>query len=162
MTAKLRSRRSGWVSAVILGVVWALAAGVAYAYFTGGSATSAGAGHIAMTVNGTVGAATGAPDLYPGGTGAAYFTLTNSYDGPMSFNKITAASVHSNTGTCADANISIAPSLPYTLATPVTVGAKATSGTQSAPALVRLASDAPNGCEGASFTVALTLSGTFG
>ncbi len=160
--AKVRSGR--WRLAPVAGAAAALVAGLgaggAYAYLT---ATGSGSGHAATgsPVAVTVSATTGAADLLPGGTGAAYFTLHNPNAFAATFNAVAAGAtvVSNNTGLCASANVSIAPALPHAFSPALTVSAGATTGTESIPGLVKLAANAPSSCQGVTFKVTLTLTG---
>jgi hypothetical protein len=137
-----------------------LGGGTAWAYF---SATGSGTGHaktgspVALTITATSGAA----DLLPGGTGAAYFTVTNPNPFGATFTQVAtgATVVSNNTSACPSANVSIAPTLPHTFSPAVTVAANSTSGTKSITNLVALASAAPSACQNVTFTVTLTLQG---
>lgn len=158
------SRRWSWPVVPVAVVAFVLALGLggggAYAYF---SSTGSGTGHAAVgsAVNVTITATTGTADLLPGGSGAAYFTLTNTNAPGATFSQVaTGATVASNnTVACPTVNASIAQALPYTFSPAVTVGANTTSGTQSIANLVALSSSAPTTCQGVTFTVTLTLSG---
>jgi hypothetical protein len=140
-------------------------AGIAFAVWT---ATGTGSGNAkaltAATV--TVDAVTGTADLYPGGpAGNVSFTLTNTNPYAVSFDTVTAASVSSVSGgiggspPCATTDLTVA-TLPLTGFTPVTVGANTTSATQSISGVISMDSEAPNACQGAVFTVSLTLTGS--
>ena len=160
--AKVRRRR--WRLVPVAGAAAALAAGLgggaAYAYF---AAKGSGTGHATTgsPITVTVSATSGAADLLPGRTGAAYFTLHNTNHFAATFNVVStgATVVSNNTGLCATRNVSIAPALPYALSPALTVGAGATSGTESIPGLVKLAANAPSSCQGVTFKVTLTLTG---
>ena len=152
-------------SQVLLAVIVFLSIGVdggaAYAYFTTnghgpGSASAGSPLSIAVT------ATTGSPDLFPGGTGATYFTLTNNNSFGATFNTVAtgATVVSQNTAACPSNNVSIDQPLPYVFSPPMTVSGSATSAVESIHNLVRLASTAPTGCQGVKFTLTLTLSGT--
>ena len=159
-TTHTRRRRAvGFVVAVSI-VVFGVAGG-AYAYWrTTGS--GGGSGKVGSAVTVTVNAATGTGVLHPGASGPAYFTLNNTNPFGATFNQVNAATVVSNdTAHCASSNVSITPtSFPYTFSPAVTVSGNTTSGTLSIPGLVTLSSASPNGCEGVTFNVTLTLSGT--
>jgi len=160
--AKVRSRR--WRLVPVAGVAAALAAGLgaggAYAYF---SSTGSGTGHTTTgsAVSVTVSATTGAADLLPGGTGAAYFTLHNTNPFAATFNAVAVGAivVSNNTVACPTSNVSIAPALPHAISPALTVSAGATTGTESIPGLVKLAASAPSSCQGVTFKVTITLTG---
>lgn len=159
----MRKRRMLVVVVTVAGV--GLLAGIAFALW---SSTGSGGGKAtaltAVTV--TVNAGTGTPDLYPGGAaGAVYFTLTNPNPYAVSFDKVTAASVIDVDGgiggspVCTTTDLSVSP-LPITGFTPVVVAASSTSATRSIPGVVAMTSGAPNACQGAAFTVSMTLTGS--
>jgi hypothetical protein len=138
-----------------------LAAGVAFAAWTAnGSGSGTAKALSAQTV--TVNASTGTADLYPGSNGNVYFTLTNANPYSITFNKLTAASVTSSSDevNCPNSNLSInsAITLPLTVSLPV--GANTTSSQENIANLVTLAHAAPDGCQGKSFTISLTLTGS--
>jgi len=145
------------VGALALGLC--LSAGAAYAYFTS-SGSGSGQASVGSPVVITVNATSGTPDLVPGGTGAVYFTLTNTNDFGVVADSVMSASVVSNdTADCPSANISIVPSLPYAVSPALSVSANSISGTESIAGFVELSSSAPTGCQGVTFTVTLVLSG---
>jgi hypothetical protein len=106
----------------------------------------------------TVTAATGAADLYPGFTGGdVFFTITNPNPYPVTFTSMTAGTVtSSNPAACPSTNVSVANASGLSLA----AAASSTSGTQSIANVVTMAAGAPDGCQGATFTINLTLSGS--
>jgi hypothetical protein len=153
-------RGSQVLLAAIVFLGFGVGGGVAYAYFTtkGAGPGSASAGSpLTVAVTGT----TGSPDLLPGGTGAAYFTLTNNNSFGATFNTVAtgATVVSQNTAACPSSNVSIARPLPYVFSPSAAVGGSTTSAVESIPNLVQLASAAPTGCQGVKFTVTLTLKG---
>ncbi len=138
-----------------------LVAGVAFAAWTANGTGSGTAKALnAQTV--TIVADTGTADLYPGSTGNVYFKLTNTNPYAITFDKLTAASVTSSSDeiNCPNANLSInsAITLPLTVSLPV--GASTTSAQESIANLVKLDHGAPDGCQGKSFTISLTLTGS--
>jgi hypothetical protein len=156
--------------AVATGSAVVLAGGVAYAVWTAtGSGSGAAKSATAQAI--TVTAVTpGTGDLYPGGTGAVAFTLTNANAYNTSFTKLTAASVTSsdNTGACAAGNVSITPAIAtaisgggYTLPSADAANAGGTpSATYTIPGLLTMSASAADGCQGRTFTVSLTLTGS--
>ena len=138
----------------------ALGAGTAFAYMLSngsgsGQATAAGPVTVAVT------ATTGSADLLPGRSGAVSFALHNRSGSAATFDQIRSGAVvvSDNTDLCGSGYVSIAQELPFTLATPLTVGPGDTSGTQVIPSLVELAPNAPSSCQGVTFTVSFSLSG---
>jgi hypothetical protein len=137
-----------------------LGGGSAWAYFT---STGSGTGHATTgtPVTVSVNAASGSADLLPGNKGAVYFTLHNTNPIGASFTKVASVSsiVSNDTAHCPSADATVGQTLPYAFSPAVTVGANATSGTQSIANLVQLVNNAPSTCQGVTFTVTLTLSG---
>ena len=156
--------RRRWRLVPIAGATGAVAAGLA-----GGGAfallISHGSGSTQITAGSpvTVGitATTGDADLLPGRAGAAYFTLRNTNTSGVTFDQVGpgATVVSDNTALCASSFVSIAPPLPYTMPTAITVHSGDNSGIQSIADLVVLAANAPSSCQGVTFTVTLSLSG---
>ena len=90
-----------------------LATGGAFAYLSApGSGSGTGQASVGTPITLTVTATSGTPDLVPGGTGAVYFTLTNTNPFDATFGSVTSISVVSNDiADCASSNI-ILPPLP--------------------------------------------------
>jgi hypothetical protein len=154
---KLAGKR---LAVIASGLSVVLIAGVAFAAWTA-SGTGSGTAKALSAQTVTVQASTGTADLYPGSTGAVYFTLNNTNPYSITFDKVTAASVTSSSDevACPNANLSINPSLPVTGLT-LAVGANTTSAPEHVADLVKLAHTAPDGCQGKSFTISLTLTGS--
>ncbi len=162
-----RSSRSGrrhWHVVPVVGTLGALVAGLAaggaYAYF---ASTGSGAGQnmVGSPVSVTVTAESGPAALLPGGTGGLSFSLHNPNPFGATFTQVLTVGtpVSGNTVACPSSNLSVVGSSPSTLSQAITVGAGATSGTESMADFVRLAAGAPNACQGVTFTVTFTLSG---
>ena len=124
------------------------------------SANGSGGGEArALTAQSvTVNAAVGAADLYPGfAAGDVYFTLTNPNPYPIVFTSVTPGAItSSNAGACPASNVTVASATGLSL----TVAANSTSGSQSIADVVSMQSTAPDGCQGVTFTIALTLTGS--
>ena len=161
--ARATARRR-WRLIPIAGAAGAVAAGVgggtAVAYIvsqgSGSSQTVTGA-----PVDVTIAATAGSADLLPGQPGAVSFTLHNPASSGATLEQIDpgATVVSNNTALCASDEASIAPTLPFTLPSPITVSPGGTSGTESIADFVTLAPDAPSACQGVTFAVSFTLSG---
>ena len=157
------SPRRRWGLVPVAGAATALAAGLgggaAFAFFTGGPGTGQVPTGAPITI--TAVATTGTADLLPGRPGAVYFTLHNENSVGTTFEQVAPGTtvVSNDTTRCPSGDVSIAQSLPYTIPTGVTVISGGTSAVQSIPNLVVLVPDAPNTCQGVTFTVTLTLSG---
>ena len=159
------SRRWGLVP--VAGAAGALVVGLggggAFAYLDAVLGHGSGSGQTTAggPVTAPITATTGTADLLPGRAGAAYFTLHNIDSSGRTFDQVApgATVVSDNTRLCASSYVSLAQTLPYTLSPAITVSPGGTSGTQFIPALVKLAPNAPNTCQGVTFTVTFTLSG---
>jgi hypothetical protein len=157
------TRKHRWGLAPVIGAAGGLALGLgggaAFAFVADSSASNDASttSAVAVKVVGT----TGSADLLPGRAGAASFTLHNPNSFALTVDQVApgATVVSDNAELCPSDLVSIAPTLPFTLPTPVTVSPDGTSGTQSIPDLVQLASNAPSTCQGVTFTVTFTLSG---
>jgi hypothetical protein len=132
-------------------------AGVAYALWTA-QGTGSGRAQAVTATTITVNAATGAADLYPGFTGGdVFFTLTNTNPYPVAFTTMVPGTItSSNQAACPASNLTVSSASGLSLA----VAAGATSGTLSIANVATLTTAAPDGCQGVSFDVALTLSGS--
>lgn len=156
-TSIMRVRISNKMAAAVIGVTVLLTAGLAIALWSSDGTGSGNARALtAQTV--TVNATTGTADLYPGFTGGdVHFTLTNTNPYPIMFTDMTSSTVtSSNQGACPAANVTVAPATGLSL----NVGANVTSGALSIANVVTLASGAPDGCQGVTFTIALNVTGT--
>jgi len=142
-----------------------LGGGVAWAAWTAtGTGTAA-----AQAVTATVAAVTpGTPtaSLYPRptagypttGPGSIVFTVNNPNPYSVTYNAIALGAVTSgNEGACPATNV--VPATP-TPTVSITVAPNATSTLQTVPAALSMLQSAPNGCQGVTFTVAVTLTGT--
>lgn len=123
------------------------------------SANGAGSGQARATTaqSVTVTAATATADLYPGFTGGdVSFTLTNPNPYPITFTSMTpGAVVSSNAGACPASNVTVIGATGLSLP----VAASSTTGTQSISDVVTMVAGAPDGCQGVTFAINLTLSG---
>lgn len=130
------------------------------AAFAAWSASGTGPGQArALTAQSiTVTSATATADLYPGFTnGDVSFSLANPNPYPVTLTSMTAGSItSSNAAACPASNVSVTSATGLTLA----VGAGATVSGQTIADVVSMASGAPDGCQGVTFTISLTLSGT--
>ena len=145
------------VAAGLIGLIFTLIAGVAFAAWTADGTGSANArARTAAPI--TVTAVTGTADLYPGFTdGDLSFTLTNTNPYPVTFSAMTPGAITSSSPVaCPSSNLTVDTASGLSLP----VAANATSGTQSIADVVTLDSRAPDGCQGVTFTVAVTLTGS--
>ena len=155
------------VSAIALFLAVALAGGVAAAAWlvTGtGAASSQAASAVSLTV--TAGSPTAS--LYPKpaagyaspSVGAVVALVDNPNPFPVRLTNVTFGAVSATPlagRVCAASNV-VAPA-PVTLATPVTLPANSTATTVTVPGALEMIANADNGCQGASFSVQVTLSG---
>lgn len=153
----MRVRTRNKMAAAVIALTVLLTAGLAVALW---SANGTGSGNAraltAQTV--TVNATTGTADLYPGFTGGdVHFTLTNTNPYPVTFDAMTPGAITSSApGACPASNVTAASATGLSLP----VAANATSGAQSISNVVTMAPAAPDGCQGVTFTIALTLTGS--
>lgn len=154
----VRRKRTAVVVVGIVGAV-ALTGGIALALWdTAGSGFGSARARTAQTLTITA-AASPTADLFPGGSGALQFTVTNPNPYGVTLTSFTTSTITSgDQANCPSTNVTASAS--GTLASPIVVGANATSAAQSVAGLVSMAGAAPNGCQGVTFTIAMTLSGT--
>lgn len=153
----MRVRTRNKVAALVIALTVMLTAGLAVALWTANGTGSGNARALtAQTI--TVNATTGTADLYPGFAGGdVHFTLTNTNPYAVTFDSMTpGAIISSNPGSCPASNVSASSATGLSLP----VGANATSGAQSIANVVSMDSGAPDGCQGVTFTIALTLTGS--
>lgn len=131
--------------------------GVAYALWSA-NGTGQGRARTTTAVDVVVSPVNGAQDLYPGATGGdVYFTLDNDNPYPVTFTAMTAGTVTSSNPTaCPAGNISVAGKTGLNLQ----VAADTTTEPVSITDVVGMATAAPDGCQGVSFDISLTLTGT--
>jgi hypothetical protein len=144
--------------AVVAGVLIAALLGgtAAYALWSASGSGSGSAKAItAQTI--TVTAATGTADLWPGGpAGRVYFTLTNPNPYQVTMTAMTSGTVSGGAPGCATTNVTAgnAGSLSFI------VPGGTTTGTLSIPGVVSMDANAPDQCQGATFTIPLTFTGS--
>lgn len=106
----------------------------------------------------TINPADGTADLYPGFTGGdVHFTLTNDNPYSVTFTSMTPGTVTvdgAHPG-CPAASVTVAPASGLSLVSPPGI-----SGPLSIADVVSMPLTAPDGCQGASFDVVLTLAGS--
>jgi hypothetical protein len=150
-----RSFKKKVLAVGLIGGVAAAGTG-AYALWTaGGTGTGTAKALTAQAI--TVTASTGAADLYPGFTGGDLsFTLSNPNPYPVTLNAMSLGSVtSSNSGACAASNVSVAVQ-PVS----IVLAAGAVNSPQVISDVVTMSSSALDGCQGVSFNVGLTLTGS--
>jgi hypothetical protein len=152
---------------VISGAVAALAAVLATSaivlavWTVTGSGSGGAAATVAQSLTITAVTPTGAAaTLYPGGpAGSVDMTISNPNPFAVTITGITwGTPVSNNTTACPNANISLDASAPTTVSIPVPAGPP--TGAIVISGVLDLAHSAPNGCQGVSFTIPLTVSAT--
>ncbi len=155
-----RDRRRRMV-VVVFGILAAIAipAGLGIALWSSDGSGSASA--KALTAEDLTVTAAPSPTaaLYPGASAALQFSVTNPNPYAVTFTSVAYGTVtSSDDSNCPASNLT--PAADGALGTPISVAASGSSGAVSIPSAVTLASGAPNGCQGVTFTVAVTLSGS--
>lgn len=118
-----------------------------------GSSDASARSAVTLTLTAGIGAA----DLYPGFShGGLFFTTSNTNPYPVTFDSMTSGTVtSSDPDDCPASNVTVADATGLNLVVPA--GAAAQPGSIADAASMDMA--APDGCQGAVFTVAVTLSG---
>ena len=141
----------------LLGAGAVTAGGLAFATWSAdGSGSGTAKALTAQTV--TVAATTGAADLYPGfSDGDVHFTLSNTNPYPITFTSMSAGTITSSDPTnCPSTHVTVDNATGLSVA----VAANGSNVARSIADVVNMASGAPDGCQGVTFTIALTLTGT--
>jgi hypothetical protein len=154
---------------VIIGVAVATAAvatatGVAVAVWSAsGTGPGGAAAGVAQSLTVTAVTPTGAAaNMYPGGpAGTVYFSISNPNPYAVTVTGITwGTPVSNNVTTCPSSNVSIDTNAPKT-GLSISIPANGnTGGAIAEPGVLDLSHAAPDGCQGVSFTVPLTATGT--
>jgi hypothetical protein len=144
---------------IVIGVIGAtMLAGVAFAAWTA-TGSGSGAAKAASATASTISAGSPTADLYPGQTaGDLYISVNNPNPYDIRFTSGSFGAVTSgNEADCPASNVTVDAS-----ASGLTIDVPAgSSGVASTIAdVVSMANDAPNACQGVTFTIAVTLSGT--
>ncbi|MCB1002862.1 MAG: hypothetical protein KDB35_01630 [Acidimicrobiales bacterium] len=153
----MRAQKRNKIAALVIAITVLLTAGLAVALWTADGTGSGNARALtAQTI--TVNATTGAADLYPGFTdGDVHFTLTNPNPYDVEFDSMTPGAITSSDPVnCPASNVSAVGDTGLSLP----VSANSTSGAQSIQDVVSMSAAAPDGCQGVTFTIALTLTGS--
>ena len=146
------------VLALATGTAVVVTAGAAWAYWTAnGSGNSQAKALTAQGITVAAPVATLVGELFPGGTASVHFKLTNTNPYPVTFTTMTPGTVVSSDPTnCAASNVTAAGKTGLAR----NVAANATSVDLSIPAVLTMATSALDGCQGVTFTVPLTLTGS--
>jgi hypothetical protein len=154
-----RGRRTLGIG-IAAAVVSVALGGVGYAYWSG---SGTGSGTIRSTTAAPLTVASLASplaDLFPGKTDDLGFTVTNPNGYRVSLTTLSAVSVTSSDSlNCPSSHIQLSLAAGATLATPINVPA-GSSATGTLPGLVTMSVNAPDGCQGKTFTVNLSFSGS--
>ena len=149
-------RRRRLLAVSVVTAVVTTAGGVAYGAWSSAAAGTSGARSL-TAVTATVDVVVGAADLYPGASGAVHFTVTNPNDYPVLFTAADLGAVVSDDETaCPAANLTVTDKTGLAIA----VAAGSTSADQFLPTAVTLSSTAGDGCQGRTFVVTTTLTGS--
>jgi hypothetical protein len=142
------------VSAIAAGIAWAL-------WSASGSGSGAGGASIAKSLGVTASSPTGsAASLYPGGpAGSVYFQIANPNPYAITITSLQwGTPTSTSTSTCASSNISLDANAPTTAS--ISIPANATAGTAyQINNVLDLSHNAPDGCQGVTFNVPLTVLG---
>ncbi len=155
MTSR-RSRFLGRAAVLALagGTTAVAGTGVGYAYWTstGHGTGSATTGTISLTADDA-----NVSGLYPDGSVPVSFTVTNTSDsGSLDITAVTAGTVTTPAGGCTASTVSFAPDAPLPTDIAASGGTAIVSGTAS------MTTAAENACQGATFTIPLTVTGRLG
>ena len=138
----------------------AATAGIAYGAWTvSGSGTGSGAATIAQGLTITASTPTGAnATLYPGGPASGvYFTVSNPNPFTVTITAITWGTPSSGSPTsCPNSNISLDAGAPTT-GLNIVVPPNPQTGVFTVPGVLDLVHSAPNGCQGMTFNVPMTV-----
>ena len=105
----------------------------------------------------TVNAATATADLYPGFTqGDVYFSVNNPNPYPVTITSMTPGAITTSNPSCVATNITVASASGLSIVLP----ANSTATGQTITNVVTMLSTAPDACQGVTFTIGLTLTGT--
>jgi hypothetical protein len=138
-------------------------AGAALAVWTvSGSGSGSGAATVANNLTVTALTPSGpAASLYPGGpAGSVYFQVANPNPFAVTITGLAWGTPTSNNPTtCPNSNISLDPAAPTSVSISIPANATASTAYQI-PNVLDLSHGAPNGCEGVSFNVPVTVTAT--
>jgi hypothetical protein len=151
--SKRNRRTAKRILAIGLPLVVIAATGVGYASWNQ-SGAGAGSAKAATAVASVVTANTTTADLWPGQTaGKLYFHVSNDNPYPVTFTGVTAGAITAagGIGTCTTTGVSVG-ALPANIVV-------AAGGDDFEPPIVAMSNLSDNGCQGATFTIALTLTG---
>ncbi len=154
MTKLLSPKR---IAALVFGLVLTAVAGAAFALWSQ-SGTGTGSAKATSAVPSAVTPGTVTADLYPGFTGGdVFFKVTNPNPYPVRFTSLTPGAVTSSDATnCPASNVTVASRSNLSIDVPANT---TTAVERSVADVVTMAAAAPDGCQGVSFTLNVTLAG---
>ena len=155
----MSTRRWRRVALITCTVAATLVAGVAFAQWLA-SGTGSGYAKARSAEELTTRAAAASETLYPGGDGDLTLTITNPNPYPVTVAEVVAAGVVvSSSSECDDAGNGVA----FTDQTGLSLGVPADDSTSvTLPGSVTMAESSPDACQGATFTIPVSLSGVSG
>ena len=151
-----RARRTGIVTAVVLTAMLSLG-GLAFASWTSsgtGNSSAKASTAVAPTTTAVAGSAITTGLLYPTGTGNAVITVNNPNPYPVKVTSVAAngtVTASGGSGTCSTTGVTLTSSNPGTA-----VAANG-SATATLAGAVAMANTSDNGCQGATFTIPVTV-----
>ena len=158
-----------WLLVFALVPVLLAGTGTAYAFWSAmGSGAADIKAHTAQPL-GVSSLTTPLVDLYPGKTSGLGIVLTNSNPYPVRLTRLTGVSVTSNdeAGCAGGTYITVPPAVStglaaggFLLQTPIDVPAGSSGTAVTVPDLIVMTSAAPDACQGKTFTVTLSFSGS--
>lgn len=158
----MRIKKKWYMGVAATATALALGTGVAYAVWSAsGSGTGTGAAAIAKSLTVIANTPTGAnASIYPGGpAGPVEFYVSNPNPYPVTITGLQWGTPSSgNTANCPNSNISLDTNAPTTASLPV--AANGASGPFTINGVLDLAHSAGDGCQGVSFNIPVTVTGT--
>lgn len=154
---RLRRRRP--LVMVVVGLItFVSTAGVAVALWSASGTGNGGAKALTAQALTVTAASTPTADLFPGASGDLQFTVTNPNPYPISLTAVDYGAVtSSDQANCPAANLTTAAD--GNLASPIALNANAVNTPATIADAITLDTNAPDGCQGVTFTVAITLTG---
>lgn len=158
----------GWAVALATAVAAVLVTGVSYGYWTSTGSGSATISSTSAVDLGVSSAAAPLADLFPGKTDDLSFRLSNANPYPVEVTALSAVSLtSSDEAACPASNLTLDAAVVagaggvggYQLSAPIRVAANGTA-TGTLPGLVTMNASAGNGCQGKTFAVHLTFTGS--
>jgi hypothetical protein len=158
MDPKAVVRRAGALVVLTGGLVAVLSGGVAFAYWvTGGSGTGSATAGSSVPLT-AVGSTSGLTALYPGGTGSVKVVVTNPNPFPVTVTAVSGSgAITSDKGSACNASTGVTFTTQSGSWGPI-AGSGGTL-TITLPGAVAMSNASDNTCQGAVFTIPVTLAG---